>query len=85
MQDKKISKYVLLSVPAELLEDAGIRENDVLQMYAENGRLIIGNADDTGGFVCDGDCEKCPMSETDCDVDCDNCPCFQNCEESEAW
>ena len=38
---KKPQEMVLLSVPAELLEEADISEGDVLQMYVEDGSLII--------------------------------------------
>ena len=43
-------EMVLVAVPADLLHEAGICEGSPLQMYA----------DDTGNFVCDGDCQSCP-------------------------
>lgn len=69
MQDQKMNDFILLSVPMKLFEEADIRKNDILQMYAEDGKLIIESTDDIDDFVCDGICE--------------DCPCAQTCEESE--
>ena len=54
---------VLVAVPAHVLAEAEISENDVIQFHAAEGKVMIeklGNADD---FVCDHDCEHCPLSE----------------------
>lgn len=84
MQDKKIgTEMVLLSVPLEALNEAGIRTDGILEMYADGNRLVIQNADDPGDFVCDGDCESCPMSEIDCTGDCEDCPCSENYDDAE--
>ncbi len=84
MQNPKMkTEIVLLAVPAELLLEAGIFEGDPMQMYAEDGKLVIENLDDMSDVVCDGDCENCPISEIDCDGDCQNCPCYKGCDESE--
>ena len=83
MQDKKMKqKFVLLSVAADMLSEAGIDEGDILEIYADKNRVII-QAADTENFVCSGDCESCPMSETDCDGECADCPCLEDCEEAE--
>lgn len=83
MQDKKMKqKFVLLSVAADMLSEAGIDEGDILEIYADKGRVII-QAADTENFVCGGDCENCPMSEIDCDGECADCPCFEDCDEAE--
>ena len=82
MQDKKM-KTVLLSVPLEVLAEAGIMTEGVLEMYADGNRLVVQNADDLDDFVCDGDCEGCPMSEIDCTGDCESCPCFEDCDDAE--
>lgn len=83
MQDKKMKqKFVLLSVAADTLSEAGIDEGGILEIYAEKGRIII-QAADTENFVCGDDCESCPMSETDCDGECADCPCFEECDEAE--
>lgn len=85
MQNKKIgTEMALLSVPLEALAEAGIQADGILEMYADGNRLIIQNAVETDDFVCDGDCESCPMSETDCTGDCDDCPCNADCDDAEA-
>lgn len=69
MQDKKIEEFVLITVPKETLEDAGITASSVLQIYADGNKLVIERLTDTGEIVCDGNCEECP--------------CYKNCEEEE--
>ena len=68
-----------------MLEEAGIREESVVQMSAGNGKIIINTVSDTEVFICDSDCEHCPMSEMDCDGDCEACPCYESCDEREAF
>lgn len=82
MQDKKV-KYVLLSVPMEAMEEAGIRPGSVLEITAEENKVVIGALTDASAFVCDGDCENCPVSDFDCDGDCGACPCREKCEDAE--
>ena len=83
MQNKKVDEFVLISVPKEALEDAGIVDGRVLQIYADGNRLVIERLTDTGEVVCDGDCDNCPVNETECDGNCEECPCYKNCEEEE--
>ena len=83
MQNKKVDEVVLISVPKEVLEDAGIVDGSVLQIYADGNRLVIERLTDTGEVVCDGDCDNCPVNETECDGNCEECPCYKNCEEEE--
>ena len=83
MQNKKVDEFVLISVPKEALEDAGIVDGSVLQIYADGNKLVIEKLIDTGEIVCDGDCDNCPVNETDCDGHCSACPCYKNCEEEE--
>lgn len=83
MQNKKVNEFTLISVPKEALEDAGIVDGSVLQIYADGNRLVIERLTDTGEIVCGGDCENCPVNETDCDENCEECPCYKNCEEEE--
>lgn len=75
MQNKKVDEFVLISVPKEVLEDAGIVAGSVLQIYADGNRLIIEKLIDTGEIVCDGDCDNCPVNETECAGNCEECPC----------
>ena len=83
MQNKKVNEFTLISVPKEALEDAGIVDGSVLQIYADGKKLVIEKLIDTGEIVCDGDCDNCPVNETDCDGHCSACPCYKNCEEEE--
>lgn len=83
MQNKKVDEFVLISVPKDVLEDAGIVDGSVLQIYADGNRLVIERLTDTGEVVCDGDCDNCPVNETECDGHCSACPCYKNCEEEE--
>ena len=83
MQNKKVDEFVLISVPKEALEDAGIVDGSVLQIYVDGNKLVIEKLIDTGEIVCDGDCDNCPVNETECDENCIECPCYKNCEEEE--
>lgn len=83
MQNKKVDEFVLISVPKEVLEDAGIVDGSVLQIYVDGNKLVIEKLIDTGEIVCDGDCDNCPVNETECDGKCEECPCHINCEEEE--
>lgn len=83
MQNKKVNEFTLISVPKEALEDARIVDGSVLQIYADGNRLVIERLTDTGEIVCDGDCDNCPVNETECDGNCEECPCYKNCEEEE--
>lgn len=78
-------EYVLFSVPVDILSEAGIGEESVIQMSAGNGKIIINTVKDTEDFICDNDCEACPLSETDCDGECESCPCCDSCDESEVF
>ena len=69
MQNKKVNEFTLISVPKEALEEAGIVDGSVLQIYADGNKLVIEKLIDTGEIVCDGNCEECP--------------CYKNCEEEE--
>ena len=69
---------MLIPVPSSLTDKAGFDENTILLYTAEKGRLVI------TAHVCDGNCEDCPLEESDCEGNCENCPCRNYCEESEA-
>ena len=36
-------------------------------------------------FVCDGNCEQCPMILLDCTGGCEPAPVMKNCDESEVF
>lgn len=86
MQNKKMKteKLVLIPVPAELLREAGIFEDDPMQMYADGHKVVVENIDDPQDIACGGDCENCPVADMDCTGDCEDCPCYDHCDESEA-
>ena len=71
MQNKKVNEFTLISVPKDVLEDAGIVDGSVLQIYADGNKLVIEKLIDTGEIVCDGDCDNCPVNETECDGNCE--------------
>ena len=75
-------EMILFPIPRELLEEIGLSEMDVIQMSVANDKLIIEKAH-TEGFVCNGECDSCPLAELDCVGDCESCPCSSWCEESE--
>lgn len=55
MQNKKLKhEYVLISVPAELLLEAGICEGEIMEMYVAGKKLIIQNADESDGLTMGG-------------------------------
>lgn len=82
MQNEELkTAFVLLTIPAAAMEEAGIEDGALLQITAEKGKIQIEAVTDAGDFVCDGDCEHCPVNETDCDGDCAHCPCNKECEE----
>ena len=80
MQDQKLS-LTLISIPTELLDEAGITENSVVEMYMDNGNIVIHKAEDVSGYVCDLDCENCPFCSTECEDNCEECPCREHCED----
>ncbi len=82
MQNKTLN-YVLLSIPLEAMEDAGIAPGSLLEITAEKNKVSIRAVEDMSDFVCDGDCENCPVSDTDCIGDCAVCPCKGKCEDAE--
>lgn len=64
MQNPKLSiDCVLLSVPVELFVEAGITDGDLVQLTAEEGRIVITAEPDTTNYVCDGICEDCPINK----------------------
>ena len=87
MQNSKMNtgEYVLFSIPVDMLEEAGIGEESVVQMSAGNGKIIINTVTETEDIICDSDCEHCPLSGTDCEGNCESCPCYASCDEREVF
>ena len=68
MQDQKITTYLLLAVPTDVMDEADICEGTLLQFSASDGKIIIEPVTEITDFVCDGVCEDCPMRELDCNI-----------------
>ncbi len=76
--------FALIPVPLEALANADLNAGDLLQVTAEDGKVTMERIDPREvHFVCDGDCDCCPVSEMDCQ--CEDCPCYENCEEGEVF
>lgn len=83
MQDKKLNsnEFILLAIPTEILEEAGVSQAGILYISARKGTIVIKAAENEDDYICDGNCEECEFFNMDCDEDCANCPCFDFCEE----
>lgn len=73
MQDQKLTgNFVLMTVPVEAVEESGILNGGLIQITAEEGRLVFETVSvEDEDIVCDGECEDCPVYETEGD-DCPN-------------
>lgn len=77
------TEEAMLAVPMEMLAEAGFYTGNPIQIHVSVSRIIIESLDDSGKFICSGDCDDCLFSEVDCDGECDICPCHVRCDESE--
>lgn len=75
--------FVMIPVPYEVLEESGIGIGDLVHFIAADGIVVMEAVTDLSDFVCDGDCENCPVDQIECNYDCDHCPCSGDCDESE--
>ena len=73
-------QFILVSVPLEMFLEAGINTESIIQVSSRAGKIIIDTPDTTGDYVCDRDCESCPLNAVPCEFDCENCPCEANCD-----
>lgn len=78
-----IRKDLFFEIGAKANENNHVDENTAYEVYTDGDKIVIKVLKDTGNFVCDGDCENCPIAETDCNGDCKNCPCFKECDDAE--
>jgi bifunctional DNA-binding transcriptional regulator/antitoxin component of YhaV-PrlF toxin-antitoxin module len=63
--------FALVPVPYEVLVDAGIEIGDPLQFIVEKGKVTMEKiSPEDMNFVCDGNCEGCPMLLLDCTGEC---------------
>lgn len=78
--------FVLVPVPYEALVDAGIEIGEPLQFTVEEGKITMEKiSPEDMDFVCDANCEDCPMLLLDCTGECAACPCNDICDESEVF
>lgn len=73
MQNQKLTgNFVLMTVPVEAVEESGILNGGLIQITAEEGRLVFEAVSvEDEDIVCDGECEDCPVYENEGD-DCPN-------------
>ena len=76
MQDQKLTgNFVLMTVPVEAVEESGILNGGLIQITAEEGRLILETVSvEDEEIVCDGECGDCPVYE----IEGDDCPNLNN-------
>ncbi len=63
MQNQTLNEFVLLSVPSEVLEEAGITANALIQYNVDDGKIIMEIVDSVVPLVCKGECQECPIKE----------------------
>ena len=73
-------QFILVSVSLEMFLEAGSNTESISQMSSRAGKIIIDTPDTTSDYVCDRDCESCPLNAVPCEFDCENCPCEANCD-----
>ena len=79
-------EFNFIPIPAEDFDRLGVNENSVIQTYINDaGDLTVHvvSDDELESFSCNGDCEECPVAQTECGGECFSCPCYANCEDSE--
>lgn len=67
MQDT-MKRYVFLPIPAEVIEESGLKPSSLVQYSVSKNQIIIEAVEDVEGVVCSGDCADCPLKEMDCPV-----------------
>lgn len=81
-----MAQFKFLPIPSEEYDALGISPNTILETrITDDGALIVRRVSgkDLEEFVCDGDCDFCPVADTDCDGDCLSCPCYACCDDSD--
>lgn len=49
-----------MSIPSDVLEEAGIQPNALIQYQVEDGKIIMEMVDEVLPIVCSGECNECP-------------------------
>ena len=73
-------QFILVSVPLEMFLEAGINTESIIQVSSRAGKIIIDTPDTVSDYVCNRDCESCPLNAVPCEFDCENCPCEADCD-----
>ena len=68
-------EYVCLGIHKDLILEIGAKPNEVgnvsadtvYEVYVEGDKLVVKVLQDPGDVVCDGNCDGCPIQDTDCD------------------
>ena len=76
----KNEQFILVSVPLDMFLEAGINTESIIQVSAREGKIIIDTPDSIEDYVCDRDCESCPLNAVPCEFNYENCPCEANCD-----
>lgn len=61
MQNQTLKDFVLMSIPSDVLEEAGIQPNALIQYHADEGKIIMEMVDEVVPFACSGECDECPV------------------------
>ena len=81
-----MANFKFIPIPAEDYDALGLTPDTILETrVTDDGALIVRPVDavDLEEFVCDGDCDECPVAYNDCDYDCLSCPCYACCMDSD--
>ena len=61
MQNQTLKDFVLMSIPSDVLEEAGIQPNALIQYHADEGKIIMELVDEIVPIACSGECDECPV------------------------
>jgi len=81
-----MAQFKFLPIPAEDYDALGIDSGTILETsITDDGTLTVRKVtgEDLEEFICNGDCDGCPVADTDCDGECFSCPCYACCDDSD--
>ena len=61
MQNQTLKDFVFMSIPSNVLEEAGILPNALMQYQVEEGKIIMEMVEEVTPIFCDRECEECPV------------------------
>lgn len=79
----KADLTLTVDVDEDIKDTLGIYEETAFETYYENGHIVIRviDEDDMEDFVCDEECELCPVRLNGCKSNCNKCACCCKCSE----